>query len=194
MVAASKSAMALPSRSRRASTWSDVPRASSCTSSSSSWPPCPARMSTNPSKARTSRSRTFSRNSPVAIRVKVMTRRRSIGRMPSATYLVVSAAMVNVLPVPALACRRVMPVGSVAADVEGPAASGATTVIGRPPARAPAGHPRCGARAARRNASIPSDPTRPRRPGARRQACSTSPNESAPPSTSRCSGSLSSLE
>jgi hypothetical protein len=32
-----------------------------------------------------------------------MTRRRSIGRMPSATYLAVSAAMVNVLPVPALA-------------------------------------------------------------------------------------------
>ncbi len=53
-----------------------------------------------------------------------------MGRMPSATYRVVSAAIVNVLPVPALACNRVMPVGSCPQTSKGRGPE-ATSVIGR---------------------------------------------------------------
>ena len=61
--------------------------------------------------ALTSRSRTRSRSSPVAMRVNVTSRSCSSG-MPSQTYRAASPAIVYVLPVPALASRTVTPVGS----------------------------------------------------------------------------------
>ncbi len=72
--------------------------------------------------------------------------------------------MVNVLPVPALACSRVMPVGQIPADLE--VAAGRSRVVavvavtGRPPVRAPAARPRAAARRRRSGSACR------RRPGA----------------------------
>ena len=84
----------------------------------------PASARASPSSAETSRSQTRSRSSPVAIRVNVTSRRRSSG-VPSATYRVASAAIVYVLPVPALASSTVTPDGS------GPQTSNGATLVSR---------------------------------------------------------------
>ena len=107
----------------------------------------------------TSRSRTRSRNSPVAMRVKVMTRRRSIGRTPSATYRVVRRGDRERL---AGACARLQqrhPGRQLSAYVERPRrrqrsapalpCGAALVVIGRRSPRARAGRPRAGVRIAR---------------------------------------------
>ena len=127
------------------------------------------------------------------MRVKVMTRRRSIGRLPSATYRVVSAAMVKVLPVPALAWSRVMPVGQRPPQTSKGWGSGTgTVVIGRPPPRVPAARPRVGGRRSR-NATVPTDPRRASSSRGTPEHSTKARTRAASPSTSTCSGSLSSL-
>ena len=86
-------------------------RHSSASTRSSAGGATPASARASPSSAVTSRSRTRSRSSPVAIRVKVTTRSCS-GGTPSATSRATRAAIANVFPVPALASSSVTPRGS----------------------------------------------------------------------------------
>src|SRR5690625_1182331 len=72
----------------------------------------PLRMRSSSPATCWSRSRTRDRSSFVAARVKVTMRRSVISSSPSAMRRVARAAMVQVLPVPALASRTVVPRGS----------------------------------------------------------------------------------
>ena len=112
-------------------------------------------------------SRTRSRSSRVALRPNVIMSSWSMVAWPSAMYRVASAAIVNVLPVPALASSSVVPEGSPARRSNG------------------SGAPRCGRRRGRHR-----DPARAARIGSQMRAPGRRTGTARPGTTARPRGPL----